>query len=185
MRKDFGPQTWLFPMPVLIVAAYDENGKANAMNAAWGGVYDTNQVVLCLSAGHKTTKNIKAKGAFTVAFATADTLAPSDYVGLASGNDTPDKMERAGFHTVKSAFVDAPVITELPMCLECRLVKVTEEGNIVGEIVNVSAEESVLADDGKPDPMKLQPIIFDATHAGYHVLGQRIGAAFAAGKKLM
>lgn len=184
MRKDFGAKTWMYPLPVLIVASYDENGKANAMNAAWGGIYDTNHVVLCLSAGHKTTKNIKEKGAFTISFADKAHMRASDYVGLASANSVEDKMEKAGFTTEKSKFVDAPVICELPMALECKLVKFNEDGNIIGEIVNVSADESVLGEDGLVDAGKLEPISFDPVHNTYRVLGETVGNAFQDGNAL-
>ena len=103
MRKDFGKKTWLYPMPVLIIGTYDENGKANAMNAAWGGIYDTGLVMVCLADEHKTTENIKKTGAFTVSFATVKTVVPCDYVGIVSANDEPNKLEKAGFHAVKSA----------------------------------------------------------------------------------
>ena len=126
MRKDFGKKTWMYPLPVLIVGTYDENGNADAMNAAWGGIYDTDTVVLCLSADHKTTKNIMAKGAFTVSFADEAHTAACDYLGIVSGNDVPDKLSRAGFTAAKSGHVDAPIINELPMTLECRLVKFNE-----------------------------------------------------------
>lgn len=184
MRKNFGQKTWFYPLPVLIIGSYDENGKADAMNAAWGGIYDTNQVVLCLSGNHKTTQNIKAKGAFTVSFADAGHVAASDYVGMVSGNDTPDKMERAGFHTMKSEFVDAPLIDELPMALECRLVKVNEDGNIVGEIVNVNADESILDEQGLIDSAKLQAIAYDPVHNAYLKLGEKVGNAFRDGAAL-
>ena len=184
MRKNFGPQTWMYPMPVLIIGSYDESGKANAMNAAWGGIYDSNQVIISLSADHKTTKNILEKKAFTVSFADAAHAAAADYVGLVSGSNTPDKMERAGFHTVKSTFVDAPVIEELPMTLECRLVKVTEDGNVIGEIVNVSAEERILDASGRIDPAKLQAIVFDPVHNAYLKLGEKAGNAFRDGLAL-
>lgn len=185
MRKDFGQKTWMYPQMVLIIGTYDENGNANAMNAAWGGVYDYNQVILCLSEGHKTTKNIKVAGAFTVSFGDAAHVAACDYVGIASGNDTPDKLEKAGFTVEKSAFVNAPVIQELPLALECRFVKTTEDGNIVGEIVNVSADERVLDEDGLVDAGKLQAIIFDPIHNDYLVLGEKVGNAFADGKALV
>lgn len=184
MRKDFGTKPWFYPLPVLIIGTYDENGKTDAMNAAWGGLYDVNMVELCLSAGHKTTQNIKAKGAFTVSFADAAHVAACDYVGLVSANNTPDKMEKAGFTTEKSAFVDAPVICELPMALECRLVKVTEDGNIIGEIVNVNADESILGEDGMIDAAKLQAISFDPVHNDYLALGEKVGKAFSDGNAL-
>ena len=184
MRKDFGAKTWFYPLPVLIIGSYDENGKADAMNAAWGGIYDYNHVILSLSAGHKTTKNIKATDAFTVSFADTAHVTEADYVGLVSGNDTPDKLERAGLHTVKSGYVDAPVIEELPMALECRLVKYTEDGNIIGEIVNISADESILDENGSIDPEKLQAITFDPVHSAYLQLGGKVGNAFRDGAAL-
>lgn len=184
MRKDFGANPWFYPLPVLIIATYNDDGSANAMNAAWGGLYDTHLVELCLSHDHRTTKNILAKGAFTVSFGDAAHTAACDYVGLVSGNDTPDKMEKAGFTTEKSRFVDAPVIRELPVALECQYVRTTQEGNIIGRIVNISADDAVLDADGKIDVEKLQPIAFEPVHNGYHVLGQRVGNAFRDGLTL-
>ncbi len=184
MRKNFGPKTWLYPMPVLIIGTYDENGKPDAMNAAWGGIYDTNKVILCLSQNHKTTKNIKIKGAFTVSLADAAHVVPCDYVGIASGNNTPDKMEKAGFTVTKSEFVDAPIINELPMAVECKFIGQTADGNIIGEIVNVNAEESILGEDGLVDLAKFHPITFDAVHSAYTALGEKVGNAFADGKTL-
>lgn len=184
MRKNFGVKPWMYPLPVLIIGTYDENGKADAMNAAWGGMYDADKVVLCLSEGHKTTQNIKAAGAFTISFATASQVIASDYVGIASANDTADKMERAGFHTVKSTFVNAPVIEELPMTLECKFVKTTEEGNLIGEIVNVSADSNILDADGQIDAEKLMPIAFDPVQNAYRKLGEKVGSAFSDGNRL-
>lgn len=184
MRKNFGTKPWFYPLPVLIIGTYDEEGNADAMNAAWGGLYDANMVELCLSAGHKTTKNIRAKGAFTISFADALHVAACDYVGIVSANDTPDKLKKAGFTTEKSAFVDAPIIRELPMALECKLVKITEDGNIIGEIVNVNAEESILGEDGLIDASKMRAIAFDPVHNGYLVLGEKVGNAFSDGNAL-
>ena len=178
MRKNFGAKTYLYPLPVLIVAAYDENGTPNAMNAAWGGISDDNQVALCLSAGHKTTKNILAKGAFTVSMADAAHVVECDYLGVVSGNKEPNKLAKAGLHAVKSEFVDAPVIEELPMTLECKLIKVTQEGLILGEIVNVSADESILDKSGKIDPAKLRPITFDPVNNKYIQLGEVVGNVY-------
>lgn len=167
MRKNFGAKTYMYPMPVLIIATYDEEGRPDAMNAAWGGIADYNQVALCLSESHKTTKNILARKAFTVSMADAAHVAECDYVGIVSANNVPDKFQRAGFHAVKSEFVDAPVIEELPMTLECRLNKVTEEGLIIGDIVNVSADESILT-DGKIDPSKFTPITLYCVQKGMY-----------------
>lgn len=184
MRKNFGAKAWLYPMPVMIIGTYDENGVPNAMNAAWGGVYDTNQVMVCLADDHKTTNNIKKSGAFTVSFATAKTVVPCDYVGIVSANDVPNKVEKAGFHVSKSEYVNAPIINELPLSVECKLLKFNEDGICIGEIVNVSADESILDANGKVDAKKLNPIIYDgATHA-YWSFGEKVGQAFSDGKKI-
>ena len=155
------------------------------MNAAWGGISDDTQISMCLSAGHKTVKNILKRKAFTVSMADAAHVAACDYVGIVSANDVPDKLEKAGFHTTRSEFVDAPLIDELPMTLECRLVSYDEEScRMVGEIVNVSAEESVLDENGKIDPGKLQPITFDPVNNAYLKLGEKVGNAFRDGLAL-
>lgn len=185
MRKNFGVKPWTYPQPVFILAAYDENGKPNAMNAAWGGISEENQVAICVSANHKTTENILKTKAFTVSMATAKTVVPCDYVGVVSGNDEEDKMAKAGFTCVKSEFVDAPVINELPMTVECRLISYSSESCILlGEIVNVSADESVLGEDGKIDVEKLQPITFDPVCNTYRVIGKKVGNAFRDGLAL-
>jgi flavin reductase (DIM6/NTAB) family NADH-FMN oxidoreductase RutF len=184
MRKNFGAKTWLYPMPVLIVGTYDENGTPDAMNAAWGGIYDTNLVMVCLDDSHKTTENIKKTKAFTVSFATVNTVVPCDYVGIVSANDEPDKFTKAGFHAVKSEFVNAPVIEELPMALECKLLKFNEDGICIGEIVNVCADESVLDENGKIDAKKLDPIIYDSVTHAYWNFGEKVGSAFCDGKKI-
>ena len=185
MRKNFGAKPYTYPQPVLIIASYDENGTPDAMNAAWGGISDDTQISMCLSAGHKTVKNILKRKAFTVSMADAAHVAACDYVGIISANDVPDKLEKAGFHTTRSEFVDAPLIDELPMALECRLVSYDEEScRMVGEIVNVSAEESVLDERGKIDPGKLQPITFDPVNNAYLKLGEKVGNAFRDGLAL-
>ena len=184
MRKNFGVKNWLYPMPVLIVGTYDVNGVPNAMNAAWGGIYDTNLVMLCLADDHKTTANIKASGAFTVSFATAKTVTSCDYVGIVSANDVPNKFAKAGFHAKRSELINAPIIEELPMTVECKLVKFNEDGICIGEIVNVSADESVLDDGEKIDVKKLDPIIYDSASHAYWSFGEKVGRAFSDGKKL-
>ena len=171
-------------MPVLIVGSYDENGNPDAMNAAWGGIYDTNLVMVCLADEHKTTENIKKTGAFTLSFATVDTVSPCDYVGIVSANDVPDKFERAGFHATKSEHVNAPIIDELPMTVECRLQKFNEDGICIGEIVNISADESILDENGKIDAKKLNPIIYDSVSHAYWSFGEKVGRAFSDGTKI-
>lgn len=184
MRKDFGSKPWFYPLPVLIVGTYDAQGRPDAMNAAWGGLYDANLVELCLSSGHKTYKNIQEKKAFTVSFGDAANVAACDYVGLVSGNNTPDKMEKAGLTAEKSAVVDAPLFQELPLTLECRFVRTTKEGNVIGEIVNISADERILGADGNISMEKFRPIAFEPVHNGYHVLGEKVGDAFKSGNAL-
>lgn len=184
MRKNFGAKAVCYPQPVFIIAAYDENGKANAMNAAWGGISEEKEISICISEDHKTTANIIASGAFTVSMADAAHVVACDYVGIASGNDVPDKMERAGFTTTRAEHVNAPLIDQLPMALECRLISYDIEScRLVGEIVNVCADELVLT-DGKIDPVKLDPITFDPVHNTYLALGRKVGEAFSDGLEL-
>lgn len=185
MRKNFGAKPLSYPQPVFIIAAYDESGTPDAMNAAWGGISEATEVSMCLSAEHKTVKNILARGAFTVSMADTAHMTECDYVGIVSANDVPDKFARAGFHAVKSAFVDAPLIDELPMALECKLKSYDKEScRLVGEIVNVCADETVLNKSGKVDLAKLRPITFDPMNNAYHVIGEKVGNAFKDGAKL-
>lgn len=185
MRKNFGAKPLSYPQPVFIIAAYDENGIPNAMNAAWGGISEMNEISMCLSAGHKTVKNILKRGAFTVSMAEASHVAQCDYVGIVSGNTVTDKFAKAGFHAIKSEFVDAPLIDELSVALECKLIEYNPETCILrGEIVNVSVDERVLDENGKVDAAKVEPIIFDPFNNEYLKIGEKVGDAFAEGKKL-
>lgn len=180
-RVNFGAKPFVYPMPVLIIGTYDENGVPNAMNAAWGCITDMNEISISM-AEHKTTENLAKTGAFTVSFATEDTVVPCDYVGVESAGKVPDKFTKAGFHATKSAYVNAPLIDELPMALECK-VKSFEEGILIGEIVNVNAEESILT-DGQIDPVKLKPITYDPVNHTYIGLGEKVGNAFKDGLAL-
>lgn len=184
MRKNFGSNSWLYPMPVLIIATYDEQERPNAMNAAWGGIFTDEMIGICLSERHKTTQNILSTRAFTVSMATAEQVVACDYVGLESGNWVPDKFAKAGFHATRSEFVNAPLIDELPMALECELVSYDKEScHLVGKIVNITADESVLT-EGKIDPRKLRPITFDPINHAYLELGAKVNDAFSCGKQL-
>ena len=180
-RVDFGAKPLLLPMPVLIIGSYYENGVPNAMNAAWGTITDFQEITISL-APHKTTENFAITGAFTVSMATEETVTACDYVGIVSANDVPDKFEKAGFHATKSEKVNAPLIAELPMALECK-VKSYEDDILIGEIVNVTADESVVT-DGKIDIQKLKPIAYDPTSNSYVTLGNVVGKAFSDGLKL-
>ncbi|MBE6949219.1 MAG: flavin reductase family protein [Ruminococcaceae bacterium] len=184
MRKNFGAKPYLYPMPVLIIGSYDENNTPNAMNAAWGCIADMNRIGIYITNNHKTTANILARKAFTVSIADAAHVTEADYVGIVSANDIPDKLTKAGLHTTKSEFVDAPLINEFPMALECKLISFDEDSELlVGEIVNVCADESILT-DGKIDPQKLNPITYDPVNHDYLTLGVKVGNAFEDGKKL-
>ena len=184
MRTDFGAKALLFPMPVLIIGTFDKDGNPDAMNAAWGGISDDTKISICLSPSHKTVENLKLKRAFTVSVGTAKYVAQCDYVGIVSANKVEDKLSKAGFHTVKSQKVDAPLIEELPFALECKVVSYDDSScRLVGEIVNVCADESVLT-DGKIDISKLQPIIYNPAVHSYHLIGEKVGNAFSDGKKI-
>ena len=186
MRKDFGPQTWVYPMPVLIIGTYNDKGEPNAMNAAWGGVYDYNQIMICLSS-HQTTDNIRLKKAFTVAFATEETITASDYVGIVSQKKEKDKIAKSGLKYEKAKHVDAPIFTNYPLTLECEVVDIINEGegggNIIANIVNASADESILT-DGKVDPKKINFVAFDAINSEYRKIGETVALAFREGMKL-
>ena len=185
MRKNFGAKAILYPMPVLIIGTYDENGKPNAMNAAWGGISEETQISICIDDTHKTAKNVVKAGAFTVSIADAENVVACDYVGIVSGDKESDKIEKAGWHVTKSEFVNAPLFEELPLALECELISYDEKTcRLVGEIVNVSADERTLDENGKIDLNKFSPITYDPVHHTYHKIGEVIGKAFSDGLKL-
>lgn len=184
MRKNLGAKAILYPMPVLIIGSYDENGTPDAMNAAWGGISEETQISICVSDTHKTAANIIARKAFTVSIADAENVVAADYVGIVSGNKEPDKIKKAGWTAVKSEKVDAPIFNELPLALECRLISYDEEScRLVGEIINVCADERILT-DGKVDLSKFSPITYDTVNHDYLTLGEKVGNAFSDGIKL-
>ncbi|QDW72813.1 flavin oxidoreductase [Lachnospiraceae bacterium KGMB03038] len=183
MRKDFGAKPFLFPQPVMIIGTYDENGKANAMNAAWGGIVGADEIMIDLSS-HKTTENLMVNKAFTVSVADVEHMTACDYVGIVSANQEEHKMEKAGFTTTESNFVHAPVINELPLTLECELIDVIGGTKFLGKIKNVSIDESVLGEDGELSLEKFSPITYDTVHFGYYRLGEKVGNAFKDGAAL-
>lgn len=185
MRKDLGSKPFAYPMPVFIIGSYDENEVPNAMNAAWGCMCDYHQITICVSSGHKTMKNILERKAFTVSMATAAEAVAADFVGIVSGNKEPNKMEKTGWHAEKSQKVDAPLFAELPMALECTMASYDPESEmLVGNIVNVCADESILNDEGGIDVSKLNPITYDPVNNVYLTLGGAVAKAFCDGKKL-
>ncbi len=181
-RKNFGSSHALMttPQPCVMIATWDKDHSPDVMMAAWAGQYDHNQIVVSLSK-HKTTENLELTGAFTVSFADVRTVAESDYFGIVSGNKVPDKVAKVGFTATPSPNVDAPIINEYPLTLECKVVS-WEDGILVGEVVNMSADECILT-DGKVDLGKLQPIVFDAAANTYRALGEVVGQAWGSGKK--
>jgi len=184
-RIDLGSKPFSYPQPVFIIASYDENGVPDAMNAAWGGISEMNELSICLSPGHKTTKNILQRKAFTVSMADADHISGCDYVGMVSGNTNPDKFAEAGFTAEKSRYVDAPVINELAVCVECELVDYNTESCILrGRIVNVSVDAAAFT-DGKVDVAKVRPVALDPFNSSYNLIGEPVGFAWESGKLLM
>lgn len=185
MRKNFGAKAILYPMPVLIIGTYDENRTPNAINAAWGGISEEKEISICISAEHKTAKNVVKTGAFTVSIADAENVVACDYVGIVSGNKEPNKIEKTGWHTVKREFVNAPLFDELPMALECKLISYDEKTcRLVGEIINVCADERILDENGKIDLNKFSPITYDPTKHAYCKIGDNVGEAFNIGMNL-
>lgn len=181
MKKNIKTTEAIFPMPVLMIATYNEDGTVDVMNAAWGMMYDRNQVVLNLTESHKTVKNIKKRKAFTVSIADAKHVAEADYFGIVSANTTKDKFEKSGLTATKSKNVDAPIINEFPICMECEFVEINDAG-VIGEVVNVSAEESVLAGDNV-DISKVNAVAFDPYTHGYYKVTERVGDAWKSGLK--
>ena len=188
MRKDLGVIPAVYPMPVLMVAAYDENGVVNVMNAAWGMICGMDKIALFIDDEHKTTQNIRKVKAFSVSIADKDHMDVADFFGIATGNKMADKFKNSGDHATKSSKVNAPIIDEFSLCMECELAEIVETENmfaVVGKIVNVNADEKVLSENGKVDPLKLNALIFDQFQSGYYVTGEKVGQAWNAGKELM
>lgn len=186
--KSFGTKSWMLPQPVIIIGTYNANGEPNAMNAAWAGQWDAKEIVLSMGA-HATTDNLNRCGDFTIAFATEDTMVASDYVGMVSARKEPNKITKTGWTAIRSENVDAPIFTNFPISIECRIKEKIDESAegyyIVAEIINILVDEKYLGEDGLPDLEKLKLITYDPIHHGYVTLGKRVGNAFADGKKLM
>ncbi len=188
MKKDFGVQPYLFPMPTYMIGTYNEDGSVDEMMMAWGGICAEDRVALNLEKDHKTVANIRARGAFTLAVPGTDTLAESDFFGIASAGKMPDKFERSGLHARKSDRVDAPVIEEYPLTLECVAERFEEEPyglRILGRIVNVLADERILDGEGKIDAAKIGAFVFDQMRNGYYAVGEMVGQAWKSGVGLM
>ena len=185
--KSFEPKPWVVPQPVLIIGTYNKEGIANAMNAAWAGQWDVNEIMISMGK-HVTTENLKIDGEFTVAFATRKTMVAADFVGIVSAKNDPKKMKTTGWNIEKATKVNAPVFTDFPMTLECRIKEKFNESEtgyyLVAEIVNILVDEKYLAEDGNPDMEKMELIVFDPIHHGYIQLGSKIGNAFSDGKAL-
>ncbi|MCD7808612.1 MAG: flavin reductase family protein [Erysipelotrichaceae bacterium] len=186
MRKNIKVTEAIFPMPVLMIATYNEDGSVDVMNAAWGTMQARDHVVLSLTETHKTVKNMKERRAFTVSIADAAHVVEADYFGVVSANNTPNKFEKSGLTAVKSGNVDAPIIKEFPLCMECEYVEYQDGPygcGVIGKVVNVTADESIL-EDGKVDISKVGAIAFDPYTHGYYKVSERVGEAFKDGLKL-
>jgi flavin reductase (DIM6/NTAB) family NADH-FMN oxidoreductase RutF len=183
MRKNLGVKPYLYPQLVMIIGTYDKDGKPNAMNAAWGGMADYDKVVVCMSS-HKTTENIEITKEFTISIGDASHVVECDYVGIVSANQEVNKMEKSKFTTSKAEFVNAPIINELALCLECKLLKILEEDLYLAQIINVNADESILDENGKVSLEKFIPISYDPSTHGYYKVSGRVGNAFKDGNKL-
>ena len=185
--KSFGQKAWMLPQPVLIIGTYNSDGTPNAMNAAWGGQWDTKEIMISMGK-HATTENLARCNEFTVAFATRDTMVASDFVGIVSAKSCPEKIQKTGWTAIKAENVNAPVFTDFPMTMECRILRKIDESEegyyIVAEIVNILVDEAYLGEDGKPDVEKMQLITYEPIHHGYVELGKRVGNAFSDGKNL-
>ncbi len=186
MRKNIKTTEAIFPMPVLMIATYNEDGSVDVMNAAWGTMLERDHVILNLTETHKTVENIKARKAFTVSIADAEHMVQADYFGIVSGNDTSDKFEKSGLTAKKSEAVDAPIINEFPLCLECEFIEY-QDGQygcgVIGRVVNTTADESVM-DGDKVDIEKVSAIAFDPYTHGYYRVTERLGDAFKEGLAL-
>lgn len=188
MKKELEIKPYLFPMPVLMIATYGEDDHIDVMNMAWGGICAPNMVSLNIDDDHKTSENIRKRGAFTLSIADIPHIEAADFFGIASGNKMEDKFERSGLTAVKSTKVDAPVVQEFPLTLECRVVEDKMEvygHHVIGEIVGVLAEESVLDEKGNVDPVKLNAFVFDQFQNGYYAIGKKVGQAWHSGAGLM
>lgn len=188
MMKDFGVKPYLFPMPTYMIGTYNEDDSVDVMMMAWGGICAEDMVALNLEAEHKTVANLEARKAFTLAVPGMDTLKESDYLGIVSGNKVPDKFAKTGLHAVKSSRVDAPVIQEYPLTLECEVVEMQNQPyglRVLGRIVNVMADEKVLDAAGRIDPAKLQAFAFDQMQNGYYAVTEKVGQAWHSGAGLL
>lgn len=187
MRKNIKTTEAIFPMPVLMIATYNEDGSVDVMNAAWGTMLSRNQVILNLTESHKTVKNIKERKAFTVSIADSKHVVEADYLGIVSGNNTPNKFENTKLTATKSENVDAPIINEFPICMECEFIEYQDDeygAGVIGKVVNVTADESVMNGDNV-DISLVDAISFDPYTHGYYKVSERVGNAFSDGKKLM
>ncbi len=188
MMKDFGVKPYLFPMPTYMIGTYNEDDSVDVMMMAWGGICAEDMVALNLEAEHKTVANLEARKAFTLAVPGLDTLKESDYLGIVSAGKVADKFAKTGLHAVRSSRVDAPVIQEYPLTLECEVVEMQNQPyglRVLGRIVNVMADEKVLDAAGRIDPAKLQAFAFDQMQNGYYAVGEKVGQAWHSGAGLL
>lgn len=186
MKKQIKTTEAIFPMPVLLISTFNDDGSVDVMNAAWGTMLDRDMVALNLTETHKTVENIKENKGFVVHIADAAHVVEADYFGVVSGNDVPDKLSKAGMTFTKSELVDAPIINELPIAMECEFVEFQDDATgigVIGKVLRTSVEEAYMK-DGKVDIDALGAIAFDPYTHGYYKVGNRVGDAFKDGLRL-
>ena len=186
MKQQISTTEAIFPMPVLLISTFNEDGTVNVMNAAWGTMVERDMVALNLTETHKTVKNIKARGGFVIHIADVKHVVEADWFGVVSGNNTSDKFAKSGMTFEKSALVDAPIINELPVAMECKYVEYQSDETglgVIGRVLRTSVEEAHLK-DGKVDIDSLEAIAFDPYTHGYYKVAGRVGEAFSDGLKL-
>lgn len=184
MKKELRVCPAIFPMPVILIATYNDDGSVDVMNAAWGCAFDTHQIELNISDSHRTTENIKKRKAFSVSLANVDNMIPADYVGIVSNKQEPKKFEKTGWKARKSEVVDAPILEDLPYSMECTLECFKEDYGIIGNVKRLLVDEKYLDEKGQVDLVKMRIISYDPFNHGYYVVGEKVGQAFSEGKKI-
>ena len=186
MKKvQLGPSTMAYPMPAFLIGA-DVDGKPNFMVAAWSGIANSEppMITVAFQPHRHTLKGVKQNRAFSVNVPPVSLMKETDFCGIFSGK-SEDKSNV--FEVFYGKTEHAPLISECPVNLECTVVMTIQLGShdlIVGEIKEVHVSDDCLGEDGKPDPAKIDPLIFTVPDRSYRRMGEVVGKAFKAGTEL-